>query len=61
MLDELIGRNEAMVRMPTMQERLDLAVKDAEDRLSKVKEARDIFARNPDIERMLDIMQNARF
>ena len=50
-----------MAYQPTMKQRLDLAVKQAEDRLAKVKEAREIFERNPDIERLLDIMQSAYF
>ncbi len=49
------------VRMPTLKERLDLAVKQAEERLAAVKEAREIFGRNPDIERLLDIMQKGSF
>lgn len=52
---------EKPVRMPTLQERLDLAVKGAEERLAAVKEARDIFERNPDIERLLDLMQRSYF
>lgn len=50
-----------MCRTPTLQERLDLAVQQAEERLASVKEARDIFARNPDIERLLNIMQRGSF
>jgi hypothetical protein len=51
----------ASSRPPTLQERLDMAVKDCEARLAEAKEARDIFARNPDLERLLDIMQKGRF
>lgn len=47
--------------MPTLQDRLELAVKQAEERLAAVKEAREIFLRNPDIERLLDIMQKSHF
>ncbi len=50
-----------MARQPNMKERLDFAVKQAEEKLAKVKEARDIFERNPDLERLLDIMQQAHF
>lgn len=50
-----------MARMPTLQERLDLAVSQAEERLQAAKEAREIFKRNPDIERLLDIMQRSHF
>lgn len=48
-------------RMPTLKERLDHAVDQAEARLAAVKEAREIFSRNPDIERLLDIMQHGSF
>lgn len=50
-----------VVRPPTLQERLDMSVMDCEQRLAEAKEARDIFARNPDLERLLDIMQKGRF
>lgn len=50
-----------MVIMPTLKQRLDQAVREAEARLSAVQEARDIFERNPDIERLLDIMQRSHF
>lgn len=53
--------NAKMASMPTMKQRLDLAVREAEDKLAAVKEARDIFERNPDIERLLDLMQKSRF
>lgn len=53
--------NQMMVRKPTLKERLDMAVKDAEQRLAEAKEARAIFERNPDLERLLDIMQKGRF
>lgn len=53
--------NTKMARMPTMAERLDLAVSEAEKKLAAVKEAREIFQRNPDIERLLDIMQTSHF
>lgn len=47
--------------IPTLKNRLDLAVQQAEEKLAAVKEARDIFTRNPDIERLLDIMQRSHF
>jgi len=50
-----------MVSMPTMAQRLDLAVQQAEKKLADAKEARDIFNRNPDLERLLNIMQNNHF
>jgi hypothetical protein len=49
------------VQMPTLQQRLDLAVKQAEERLAAVKEARDILNRNPDLEKLLNIMQKSHF
>ena len=52
---------EKMIRMPTLQERLDMAVKQAEERLQSAKEARDILARNPDLEKLLNIMQKSHF
>ena len=52
---------EKMCRMPTLKERLDLAVQQAEERLEAVREARAIFERNPDIEKLLDIMQRSHF
>jgi hypothetical protein len=52
---------EKALRMPTLQQRLDQAVRQAEERLRKVKEARDILARNPDLEKLLDIMQQSHF
>ena len=52
---------EKMVRAPTLQERLDMAVKSAEERLAAVKEAREIFQRNPDLEKLLNVMQRGLF
>ncbi len=49
------------VRMPTLAERLDLAVKRAQEQLDNAKEAREIFNRNPDLERLLNLMQNNNF
>lgn len=50
-----------MASIPTLKQRLDMAVEQAENRLAAVKEAREIFERNPDIERLLDIMQRSHF
>lgn len=50
-----------MLRMPTLKERLDLAVTQAEMRLADAKEARALLDRNPDLERLLDIMQKGHF
>lgn len=38
-----------------------MSVRDAEQRLAEAKEAMEIFSRNPDMERLLDIMQKGRF
>lgn len=46
---------------PTLQQRLDFAVQQAKKALEDVTEARDILARNPDLERLLNIMQKGRF
>lgn len=48
-------------QMPTLQQRLDLAVAQAKERLKAVTEARDILARNPDLEKLLNIMQKSHF
>ena len=50
-----------MASMPTLKQRLDLAVTQAKERLQAVEEAREIFERNPDIERLLDLMQRSHF
>lgn len=50
-----------MAHQPNLQQRLDLAVTRAEEQLRDAKEARDIFARNPDLERLLNIMQKGHF
>lgn len=50
-----------MARMPTLKERLDLSVKQAEERLAAVVRARAIFERNPDLEELLNIMQKNHF
>jgi hypothetical protein len=51
----------AMARMPTLKERLDQAVADAEGRLQDAKRARDIFKSHPELEELLNIMQKGRF
>lgn len=50
-----------MARMPTLKERLDLAVAQAEEKLVAVKRAREIFEKNPDLEELLNIMQRSHF
>lgn len=50
-----------MARMPTIKERIALAVTQAQDRLAQVREAQEIFERNPDLEKLLNIMQKNHF
>lgn len=50
-----------MASQPTLQQRLDSAVRQAEERLEAVKKAREIFQRNPDMETLLNIMQRGLF
>ncbi len=45
----------------TLKSRLEHAVRDAEERLKDAKEAKEIFDRNPDLEKLLNIMQKGRF
>ena len=46
---------------PSMKQRLDEAVSQAEERLRIVKEAREILDRNPDIETLLNLLQRGGF
>ena len=48
-------------RVPTVKQRIAMAVKQAEDRLVAVKRAQEILAKNPDLEELLDIMQRSHF
>ena len=50
-----------LAHMPTLQQRLDLAVKRAKEQLAAAEEAREILARNPDLERLLNLMQRSHF
>jgi hypothetical protein len=50
-----------MANIPTLQQRIDLAVKQAEEKLTAVKRAREILAKNPDLEELLNIMQRSHF
>ena len=52
---------ERMLRQPTVKDRLEMAVKQAEDRLAAVKRAKEIFEKYPDIEELLNIMQRGNF
>ena len=48
-------------RQATHRQRLEMSIKSAEDRIAKLKEARELLDRNPDLERLLDIMQQSHF
>lgn len=50
-----------MAIMPTLKQRMDIAVKQAEERLAAVKRAREILDKNPDLEELLNIMQRVNF
>lgn len=50
-----------MIRMPTMKERLDMAVAQAKERLANAERARELLEKNPDLEELLNIMQKGRF
>lgn len=50
-----------LARMPTLKERLELAVRQAEEQLAMAKRARELFDRNPDLEELLNIMQRNHF
>jgi len=50
-----------MARMPTLKERLALAVSQAEEKLASVKRAQEIFEKNPELEELLNIMQRSHF
>lgn len=47
--------------MPTMKVRLAEAVKRAEERLAVAKEAKELLDKNPDLERLLNLMQKGLF
>ena len=55
------GHGENMLRQPTVKDRLEMAVKQAEERLAAVKRAREIFEKYPDIQELLDTMQRGNF
>ena len=50
-----------LARMPTMKQRIDMAVQQAEERLAAAKEAQEIFNRNPDLEKLINAMQRGNF
>lgn len=50
-----------MALVPTLKQRLEAAVVRAEEQLQAAKEARELFDRNPDIEKLLNLMQRGLF
>lgn len=52
---------EKMAQMPTMRQRIDMAVKQAEQKLADTKRAKELFEKNPDLEELLNIMQRSHF
>lgn len=50
-----------MAHVPTMAQRLEAAVKQAEERLTSAKRARELFNKNPDLEELLNILQRSNF
>jgi hypothetical protein len=48
-------------RQATHRQRLEMSITNAEDRIAKLKEARELLDRYPDLERLLDIMQQSHF
>ncbi len=50
-----------MAQMPTIKQRIELSVRQAEEKLAAVKRAKEIFDKNPDLEELLNIMQKAHF
>lgn len=44
-------------KQPSLEERLARAVNQAEERLAAAKEAQELCARNPDVARLLNLMQ----
>lgn len=50
-----------MASVPTIKDRISLAVQQAEDRLMQVKRAQEILAKNPELEELLNIMQRSHF
>jgi hypothetical protein len=55
------GDSPKMIHQPSLKQRLDMAVNEAEKKLADVKRAREIFDKNPELEELLNIMQRGRF
>lgn len=50
-----------MAHMPTMAQRLDMAVRQAEDRLKAAQRAKEIFTAHPELEELINILQRGHF
>ena len=50
-----------LARQPPLKVRLEMAVQQTEDRLVAVKRARELVAKNPDLEELLNIIQWCHF
>lgn len=48
------------VKMPTYTQRVDQAVIDAEERLKDLKRMKEIFAKHPEFEELLTLVQRGR-
>jgi len=48
-------------RPPSLKLRIEMAVKEAEERLAATTRAREILDKNPDLEELLNIMQRSHF
>ncbi len=57
-MSEQAGRQSLM---PTIKQRLEAAVKQAEDRLADVNRARALLDKHPELEELLNIMQRSPF
>lgn len=58
--DEVIAQSNPVI-VPTLKERLGIAVTNAENQLKVAKEARDILDKHPELERLIDLLQIGRF
>lgn len=63
-MDELSVLGAGLAGYPEQSNKYDnprMVVAQAEERLKAVKEAREIFERNPDLEKLLNVMQKGLF
>lgn len=52
---------DGLASVPTVKQRLALAVQQAEERMAAVTRAKEILDKNPELEELLDIMQRSHF